>query len=144
MKDRKLAALFLECARFTLCPDGEVRTIQPGPRDDSWMYATVGKFAEADGVILKNARSNVSFVAGRQYGVDPSGAEQLLRANADKEDLARGLGEFVKAAATALCKHKPRPFWFLLGTGFGRYLIERKISECTAPVAHTTTRPISY
>jgi hypothetical protein len=26
-----------------------------------------------------------------------------------------------------------------LGTGFGRYLIERKISMCTAPIAHTTT-----
>jgi hypothetical protein len=31
----------------------------------------------------------------------------------------------------------------LMGTGFGRYLIERKISVCTAPVAHTTTRAIS-
>ena len=26
----------------------------------------------------------------------------------------------------------------------GGYLIERKISVCTAPVAHTTTRAISY
>ena len=33
--------------------------------------------------------------------------------------------------------------FFLLGTGFGRYLIERKISVCTAPLAHTTTRAIS-
>jgi tetratricopeptide (TPR) repeat protein len=99
MKDRKLAALFLECARFTLWPDIEVRTIQPGPCDYSWMYATEGKFAKADAVILKNKCSIVSFVAARQYGVDPSGAEQLLRANADKEDLARGLGELVKPAA---------------------------------------------
>lgn len=99
MKDRKLAALFLKCARFTLWPDGEVRTIQPGPCDYSWMYATEGKYAEADAVILKNKCSNVSFVAARQYGVDPSGAEQLLRANADKEDLALGLAELVKAAA---------------------------------------------
>jgi hypothetical protein len=99
MKDRKHAALFLECARFTLWPDGEVRTIRPGPCDHSWMYATEGKFAEADAVILKNKCSNVSFVAARQYGVDPSGAEQLLRSNADKKDLARGLGEFVKVAA---------------------------------------------
>jgi hypothetical protein len=45
--------------------------------------------------------------------------------------------------AAALCSHKPRPFWFLLGTGFGWYLIERKISVCTALVAHTTTRAIS-
>jgi len=40
--------------------------------------------------------------------------------------------------AAALCSHKPRPFRFLLGTGFGRYLIERKISVWTPPVTHTT------
>jgi hypothetical protein len=45
--------------------------------------------------------------------------------------------------ASALCSHKPRLFWLLLGTGFGRYLIERKISVYTAPTAHTTTRAIS-
>ena len=54
---------------------------------------------EADAVILKNKCPNVSFVAARQYAADPSGAEKLLRANADKDDLARGLGESVKAAA---------------------------------------------
>jgi tetratricopeptide (TPR) repeat protein len=100
MKDRKLAVLFLDCAGFTLWPrKEEIRTIQATPCDYSWLYATEGKFAEADAVILKNKCSNVSFVAARQYAVDPSGAEQLLRANADKEDLARGLGELVKAAA---------------------------------------------
>jgi catechol 2,3-dioxygenase-like lactoylglutathione lyase family enzyme len=30
-----------------------------------------------------------------------------------------------------------------LGTGFGRFPIERKISVCTAPVAHMTSRAIS-
>jgi hypothetical protein len=100
MKDRKLAALFLNCARSTLLSrEEEVRTIQPTPCDYSWMYTTEGKFTEADAVILKNKCPNVSFVAVRQYAVDPSGAEQLLRANAGKEDLTRGLGELVKAAA---------------------------------------------
>jgi hypothetical protein len=98
MKDRKLAALFLNCARFTLWPDPEVRTIQMTPCDYSWTYATEGKFAEADAVILKNKCSNVSFVAAGQYAIDPTGAEQLLRANADKKELARGLGELVDAA----------------------------------------------
>jgi hypothetical protein len=46
--------------------------------------------------------------------------------------------------AAALCSHKPRPFLFLLGTGFGRYLIERKTSVCTAPVAYTATGAINY
>jgi hypothetical protein len=57
-----------------------------------------------------------------------------------------GLELFVVGSgiAAAVCGHKPRPFWFLLGTGFARYQIERKISVCTAPVAHTTTRAISY
>src|SRR5271155_4323669 len=52
--------------------------------------------------------------------------------------------DWMAGIAAALCSHKPRPFWFLRGTGFGRYLIERKISVCTAPVAHTTTHAISY
>jgi hypothetical protein len=100
MKDRKRAALFLDCARFTLSSrEEDVRTIQATPCDYSWMYATEGKFAEADAVILKNKCPNVSFVAARQYAVDPSGAEQLLRATAVKADLARGLGELVRAAA---------------------------------------------
>jgi hypothetical protein len=98
MKNRKLSSLFLDCARFTLWSRVE-GTIQATPCDYSWIYATEGKFVEADDVILKNKCPNVSFVAARQYAVDPSGAEQLLRANADKEDLARGLGELVKAAA---------------------------------------------
>jgi len=99
MKNRKLAALFLECARFTLWPDAGVRTIQPNSCDYSWLNAMQGKFAEADKIILNNKCPSVSFVAARQYPVDPSGAEQLLRANAGKEDLARGLGEIAKLAA---------------------------------------------
>lgn len=98
MKDRKFAALFLECARFTLWP-GEARTLQVTPCNYSWMYATEGKFAEAAAVIEQNKCSNVSFVASRQYSVDPAGAERLLRARADRQDLSRGLGEFAMAAA---------------------------------------------
>ncbi|HTS59804.1 MAG TPA: hypothetical protein VMH03_19835, partial [Terriglobales bacterium] len=101
MKDPKLAALFLECARFTLwhreaC---EVRVIQPTPCDYSYMYAAEGKFAEADALIQKNKCSNVSYVAAQQYAVDPVGAEHLLRTRADRDDLARGLSELAKAAA---------------------------------------------
>jgi hypothetical protein len=101
MKDRKLAALFLECARFTLWAGcvRKVRTIQLAPCDYSLMYATEGRSAEADAVIQHNQCSNVSFVAGRQYAGDAAGAEHLLRANADRQDLARGLSEFAKTAA---------------------------------------------
>ncbi len=100
MKDSKHAALFLDCARFTLWPrKEEVRTIQLAPCDYSWMYATEGKFAEAAAIIQQNQCPNVSFVAARQYAVDPADAEHLLRARADQQDLARGLGEFAKVAA---------------------------------------------
>jgi hypothetical protein len=99
MKDRKLAALFLECARFTLWSHVEGKTIQLGPCDDLWMYARQGKFAEADAIVQKNKCSNVSFVAAHQYLVDTVGAEHLLRTRADREDLVRGLSELAKAAA---------------------------------------------
>jgi tetratricopeptide (TPR) repeat protein len=100
MKDRKFAALFLECARFTLWDHPEeVRVIQATPCDDAYLDATRGKFAEADEVIRKNGCSNVSFVAVRQYEVDPSGAERLLRDASNPQDLAFGLGQFAAVAA---------------------------------------------
>ena len=60
MRDRKLAALFLECARFTLWPRREeVGVIQATLCDDAYLDATRGKFAEADEVIQKNRRTAV-------------------------------------------------------------------------------------
>jgi hypothetical protein len=100
MKDRKFAALFLECARFTLWPHPEeVRVIQATPCDDAYLDATRGKFPEADEVIRKNGCSNVSFVVDLQYEVDPSGAERLLRDTSNPQDLAFGLGQFAAVAA---------------------------------------------
>jgi hypothetical protein len=100
MKDRKFAALFLECARFTLWPHPEeVRVIQATPCDDAYLDATRGKFAEADEVIRKNGCSNVSFVAVHQYEVDPLGAERLLRDRSDSQDLVFGLGQLASVAA---------------------------------------------
>src|SRR6202020_243412 len=88
MKDRKFAALFLECARFTLWPHPEeVRVIRATPCDDAGLDATRGKFAEADEIIRKNGCSNVSSVAIRQYEADPWGAERLLREKSDARDL---------------------------------------------------------
>jgi hypothetical protein len=100
MKDPKFAALFLQCARFTLWPHPEkVRVIQVTPCDDAYFDATRGKFAEADQVLRKNGCSNVSFVAVHQCEVDPSGAERLLRDKSDSQDLVFGLGQFAAVAA---------------------------------------------
>jgi tetratricopeptide (TPR) repeat protein len=100
VKDRKFAALFLECARFTLRPHPEeVEVVQATPCEDAYLDATRGQFAEADEVIRKNGCSNVSFVAVHQYEVDPSGAERLLRDKSDSQDLAFGLGQFAAVAA---------------------------------------------
>jgi len=100
MKDRKFAALFLECARFTLWPHPEkVRVIRATPCDEAYLDATRGKFAEADEVIRKNGCSNVSFVAVHQYEADPSGAERLLRDKSDSYDLAFGLSQLAAVAA---------------------------------------------
>jgi len=100
MKDRKHAALFLKCARFTLWPHPEeVNVIRATPCDEAYSYATRGKFAEADEVIRKNGCSNVSFVAVHQYEVDPSGAERLLRDTSDSYHLASGLSQLAAVAA---------------------------------------------
>ena len=100
MKDRKFAALFLKCAQFTLWPrPAEVRVIQPTPCEEAYSDATREKFAEADEVIWKNQCSNISFIAIRQYEVDPSGAERLLRGRSDSQDLIFGLGQFAAIAA---------------------------------------------
>jgi tetratricopeptide (TPR) repeat protein len=100
MTDRKFAALFLECARFTLWPHPEeVRVIRATPCDEAYLEATRGKFAEADEVIRKNGCSDVSFVAVHQYEVDPSGAERLLRGKSDSYDLAFGLSQLAAVAA---------------------------------------------
>jgi hypothetical protein len=101
MKDRKLAALFLNCARFTLWLRPEdVRVIQVTPCDDAYLDATQGKFAEADDIIRKNrcgfAASNVATL---QYEVDPQGAERLLRETSGLGGMTFGLKQFAAVAA---------------------------------------------
>lgn len=101
MKDRKLAALFLNCARFTLWlrPD-DVRVIQATPCDDAYLDATQGKFAEADDILGKNRCGFIACsVAVLQYKVDPQGAERLLRKTSDSESMAFGLKQFAAVAA---------------------------------------------
>lgn len=100
LKDRKFAALFLECARFTLWPHPEeVRVIRATPCEEAYSDATQGKFTEANEIIRKNGCSNVSFVAVHQYEVDPPGAERLLRDTSNPQDLVFGLGQFAAVAA---------------------------------------------
>ncbi|MCU1315067.1 MAG: hypothetical protein JWN63_389 [Candidatus Acidoferrum typicum] len=98
MSDCKLATLFEALARFTTQP-GEIRTIQATPCDIAYVDATGGKFAEADAVIEQNKCSNVSYIAIRQYAIDPAGAERLLRSKAGPQDLAYGLDQLGVAAA---------------------------------------------
>ena len=73
--------------------------IQATPCDDAYFGRDAGEFADVDEVIQKNGCSNDSFVAVRQYEVDPSGAERLLRDRSDSQDLAFGLDQFAAVAA---------------------------------------------
>jgi hypothetical protein len=101
MKDRKLAALFLSCARFTLWLRSEdVRVIQTTPCDDAYLDATQGKFTEADDIIRKNRCGFTACnVATLQYEVDPQGAERLLRETSNSQNVAFGLKQFAAVAA---------------------------------------------
>jgi hypothetical protein len=101
MKDRKLAVLFLECARFTLWSrPQEVRVIQATPCDDAYLDATQGKFAEADDLIRNNRCGFTACnVATLQYEIDPQAAERLLRETSDSGSMAFGLKQFAVVAA---------------------------------------------
>jgi hypothetical protein len=99
MSDRKLAEEFTKLARFTLYPSVPERVVQATPCDIADDYGSHGKFAEADALIEQNKCTNVSFVAVRQYAVDPLGAEHLLRGESDPQDLLFGLGQLAVAAA---------------------------------------------
>jgi hypothetical protein len=98
MRDRKLAAEFAELVRATLLPQWmEVR--EASPCENAGGYAEQGKFAEADALIEENNCRNISFVAIRQYRIDPEGAERLLRARSTADDLFFGLDQLAVAAA---------------------------------------------
>jgi hypothetical protein len=100
MKDRKLAALFLELVPLTLSEHHiAVGTIQATPCDIAMFDSSGGKFDEAAKLIEKNRCSDVSFAAKNQYASDPAAAEKLLRNYATPEDLRHGLGDFVQEAA---------------------------------------------
>ncbi|HVP47252.1 MAG TPA: hypothetical protein VMT32_11735, partial [Bryobacteraceae bacterium] len=98
MKDRKLAAEFAKQVRSTLWPTLEC-VIQATPCDIASDYGEKGRFAEADALIEQNKCTDVSFVAIRQYAVDPAGAERLLRSRSTTEDLLFGLDQLAIEAA---------------------------------------------
>jgi hypothetical protein len=99
MSSPEMAALFKKLARFTLLDRGEIWTLQPDPCSPVYHDAAIGDFAAADSVIEQNNCSYTYFIAVQQYAVDPAGAERMLRAHADPQDLAFGLDQLAIAAA---------------------------------------------
>jgi hypothetical protein len=98
MSNRKLAAGFAKRVRATLWPP-TIEVIQATPCDIADDYGLQGKFAEAAALIERNKCTNVSFVAIRQYAVDPAGGERLLRSTSNEDDLLFGLDQLAVAAA---------------------------------------------
>ena len=101
MRNPKLAAEFRQHVRLTLWLRGDVKTlrIEVGPCDIAYHDASIGNFTEADFKVEQNKCPYVSGVTTPQYAVDPVGAERLLRAQADRKDLATGLADFATLAA---------------------------------------------
>ena len=90
MRDRTLAARFEKQVRVTLWPPTgvEVQQMDTSPCGIAAGYGLQGKFAEADALIEQNRCKGLSFVAIRQYAVDPAGAERLLRSSSTGDDFA--------------------------------------------------------
>ncbi len=99
MNDRKLAAEFAKLVRVTLWPPAPELVIQATPCEIAADYGLQGRFAEADALIEQNKCTFVSFVAIRQYAVDPAGAERLLRSGPNADDFLFGLDQLAVAAA---------------------------------------------
>lgn len=99
MRDQKLAAEFAKRVRATLRPPTPELVRQATPCEIAADYGLQGRFAEADTLIEQNKCTYVSFVAIRQYVVDPGGAERLLRNSSNADDLLVGLDQLAVAAA---------------------------------------------
>jgi hypothetical protein len=69
------------------------------PCEIAYSFAGQGKFAEANALVEQNKCTNNSFVAIKEYALDPASAERVLRETSDRDDLIFGLGQLAVAAA---------------------------------------------
>jgi hypothetical protein len=99
MKDHKLAAKFEKDVQVALRPPAGVEVKQATPCEIASFSADQGKFAEANALVEQNKCTNNSFIAIREYALDPAGAERLLRETSNGDDLVFGLGKLSVAAA---------------------------------------------
>lgn len=97
MRDRKMAALFLELAPWTMRePTPEV--LNAGICDSASFYASEGHYAEAHKAV-EHTRCWRSFIATQEYVTAPKDAETFLRTTKDQKDLAFGLVELAILAS---------------------------------------------
>ena len=99
MKDRKLAAKFEKDVRVTLRPPAFVEMKKASPCEIAYSFANQGKFTEANALVVQNKCTDNSFIAIKEYGLDPAGAERLLRETSNGDDLILGFGQLAVAAA---------------------------------------------
>jgi hypothetical protein len=99
VKDRKLAAKFEKDVQVTLQAPAFAEVKEASPCEIAYNSADQGKFAEANALVGQNKCKNNSFIATREYALDPAGAERLLRETSNGDDLIFGLGQLAVAAA---------------------------------------------
>jgi len=99
LKDRKLAAKFEKAAQIALRPPTFLGGKEATPCEIAYSSADLGKFAEANALIEQNKCTNNSFLAIREYALDPAAAERGLRETSNGEDLIFGLEQLAVAAA---------------------------------------------
>ncbi len=144
MSDRKLAAEFVKEARAALRPPAPGFVKQATPCENANYDGREGKFAEADALIEQNKCTYVSFVAIRQYAVDPAGAERLLRGTSNADDLLFGLGHLAVAAAKKGNINEALRFFGDLQnlkdrTARSSVLAEARVTEAVHGIAHYWT-----
>jgi hypothetical protein len=98
MKDRKLAAKFEKAVLIELQPP-TCCVKEATPCEIAYRSADQGRFAEANALVKQNKCTNNSFLAIKEYPLDPAGAERLMRETSDRDDLIFGLGHLAVDAA---------------------------------------------
>ncbi len=89
---------FVEIARFQYLP-AMYKELLPTSCDTAYFAVANEGYAKIDAALEENKCTYVSFVAIRQYAVDPVGAEHLLRSEPFNDDRVYGIEQIAVSAA---------------------------------------------
>ena len=96
--NREVAKLFVDYAHLAQSTVDHLEIVEANVCERASFEAMKGHFSSAYRMI-SNTKCWYSFIAVKQYGADPAGAEHSLRRSTEPADVCFGLAQFSEAAA---------------------------------------------